>query len=66
MSSRARAGTDNVFHTTWDHPPPCPDDLAALAADPAVDVIVLELEFPGAEATNGRVYIYDARKLRGR
>ena len=45
---------------------PATSYTARLAADPAADVIVLALEFPGAEASNGRVFIYDARKLRGR
>jgi hypothetical protein len=31
-----------------------------------VDVIVRAREFPGPEASNGRVFIYEARKLRGR
>lgn len=57
-------GVPNLFDATWDHPPPGPADLAALAADPAVDVIVLPHEFPGAVASNGRVFIYEAANLR--
>ena len=48
-----------------DEPAPTVADFRALAADPEVTWIVLPLAFEGVPcATNGSVYVYDARKLR--
>ena len=44
-----------------------PDEalLRSLAADPAVDVIAVPFEVPGLwAASNGRIFVYDARTLR--
>jgi len=54
----------NVYDIGPDCPPPTRADFEKLVADPAVDVIVLTHEYPGASASNGRVFLYDARKLR--
>lgn len=56
-----------VFSTNLDAPPPTEDDLLRLAADPQLDWIVLQDEFPGLyTATNGSIWIYDCRELRRR
>jgi hypothetical protein len=47
-----------------DLPPPTPDQFRALAADPAVDFVVLPADFGGAVASNGSVFVYDCRPLR--
>jgi hypothetical protein len=50
----------------FDHAVPSADDLRRLCRDEAIDWLVLSTEYSGlAEASDGRVWIYDARKLRG-
>lgn len=45
---------------------PTAEDLRRLCRDESIDILVLSTEFSGlAEASDGRVWIYDARKLRG-
>jgi hypothetical protein len=56
----------NVFNAGWDFPPPTQADFDRLIQEPAVDLIVLPHEYPGYTATNGRLFIYDARRLRGK
>ncbi|MBX9677870.1 MAG: hypothetical protein K2X38_03825 [Gemmataceae bacterium] len=47
-------------------PAPTAEDLWRLCRDESIDILVLSTEFSGlAEASDGRVWIYDARKLRG-
>ena len=48
------------------HTVPTQADFDALAAEPAVDLLVLRQEFPGYAATNGRVFVYDLRGSRRR
>ncbi|MFO0867184.1 MAG: hypothetical protein U0744_21520 [Gemmataceae bacterium] len=56
----------HLMNTDFDCPAPTADDLRRLCRDESIDVIVLSTEFSGlAEANDGRVWIYDARKLRG-
>jgi len=51
---------------TNSHAVPTQADFDALAAEPAVEVLVLRQEFPGFAATNGRVFVYDLRRSRRR
>ncbi len=44
--------------------PPTEEDFQKLVAEPELDFAVLGREFPGWVATNGRVWVYDCRKLR--
>jgi hypothetical protein len=45
-------------------PPPGEAEFRKLAADPAVDFLVLPTDFGDAVATNGSVWVYDCRDLR--
>jgi hypothetical protein len=46
-------------------PPPTAADLRRVCEDPAIDWVVLSREFPEfGPATNGRVWVYDARAIR--
>lgn len=45
-------------------PPPSVAEFRKLAADPAVDFLVLPTDFGDAAATNGSVWVYDCRDLR--
>jgi hypothetical protein len=45
-------------------PPPSEAEFRKLAADPAVDFLILPTDFGDAVATNGSVWVYDCRDLR--
>jgi hypothetical protein len=45
-------------------PPASVEDFRALVAEPDLDFLVLPRDFGGSVATNGRVWVYDCRKLR--
>ena len=45
-------------------PRPTAEQFRALVADPPVDFVILSIDFGGAAATNGSVYVYDCRALR--
>ena len=47
-----------------DRPPPTAEDFRGLVAEPDLDFVVLPRDFGGSVATNGRVWVYDCRKLR--
>lgn len=65
LDDRVRQVVRDLFHGDPADRPPGRADLDRLAADPAVDWVVLEQDFPDAgPVTNGRVYVYDARRLR--
>jgi hypothetical protein len=54
-----------MLNTDFNEPPPEEQDLLRLAEDPTLDWIVTKHDFGmRAAATNGSVYIYDARQLR--
>ncbi len=50
--------------TVRDRPPPTAEDFRGLVAEPDLDFVVLPRDFGGSVATNGRVWVYDCRKLR--
>jgi hypothetical protein len=65
VSQRAIAAQYRLFQTHRAGQHPAAADLTKLAQDPLVDWIVLPYRFEGlAAASNGHVYIYDAKQLR--
>jgi hypothetical protein len=65
LNDAKRQGFEALFQVEYNGPPPSQDDLIQLAAETALDYIVIPQEFPGLySATNGRVYVYDCAKVR--
>lgn len=64
-------GTDFIlqksqFHTNLKDSPPTVEDLIFLAHDTELAMIILPIDIDGmAVASNGRIWIYDARAIRG-
>jgi hypothetical protein len=56
--------TGEDFGDLYNLPPPSVAEFRKLAADPAVDFLVLPTDFGDAAATNGSVWVYDCRDLR--
>jgi hypothetical protein len=64
MTERDRELWEGIIGARLDSPPPTLQDFYNLCADPILDYAILPNEFPGYEATNGHVFIYDCRKIR--
>jgi hypothetical protein len=63
--AKARADQERLTGMKLDGPAPNVDDLRRLCTEPELDYVVLSVEFRELNpASNGRVYIYDCRRVR--
>ncbi len=65
LSPDAKGVLERLYGAQFSGPAPTEEDVVRLCQDPGLDYIVVPHEFPGLPAaTNGRIFVYECKKVR--